>query len=122
MTMEEKIDLILEKMIKVDMIDMLVEKVGVLEKDMKELRKEQDNTNKTLNVVQKDIKELRQDHENMNRALILIEDDTSNKIPALFDGYSFHQQHIEEDEKRLDILENEVDEHSIRISALEQVN
>ena len=58
----------------------------------------------------------------MNRALILIEDDTSNKIPALFDGYSFHQQHIEEGEKRLDILENEVDEHSIRISALEQVN
>lgn len=132
MTMEEKIDLILEKMIKVDMIDMLVEKtnkidmlvekVGVLEKDIKELREEQDNTNKTLNVVQKDIKELRQDHENMNRALILIEDDTSNKIPALFDGYSFHQQHIEEDEKRLDILESEVDEHSIRISALEQVN
>lgn len=125
MTMEEKIDLILEKMIKVDMIDMLVEKVGVLEKDIKELRKEQDNTNKILSVVQviqKDIKELRQDHENMNRALILIEDDTSNKIPALFDGYSFHQQHIEEGEKRLDILENEVDEHSIRISALEQVN
>ena len=81
MTMEEKIDLILEKMIKVDMIDMLVEKVGVLEKDIKELRKEQDNTNKILSVVQviqKDIKELRQDHENMNRALILIEDDTSN--------------------------------------------
>ena len=65
MTMEEKIDLILEKMIKVDMIDMLVEKVGVLEKDIKELRKEQDNTNKILSVVQviqKDIKELRQDH------------------------------------------------------------
>lgn len=119
MTMEEKIDMLVEKTNK---IDKLMEKVGALENDIKELREEQASTNKILNVVQKDIKELRQDHENMNRSLILIEDDTSNKIPALFDGYSFHQQHIEEDEKRLDVLENEVDEHSIRISALEQVN
>ena len=95
MTMDEKIDTLIEKT---------------------------DKLERSLNTVQKDIKELRQDHENMNRALILIEDDTSNKIPALFDGYSFHQQHIEEDEKRLDVLESEVDEHSIRISALEQVN
>lgn len=129
MTMEEKIDLIFDKIEKIDKIDMLIEKTDKLEKslnfvqkDIKELKQEQDNTNKTLNLVQKDIKELRQDHENMNRTLILIEDDTSNKIPALFDGYYFHQQHIEEDEKRLDDLENEVDEHSIRISALEQVN
>ena len=65
---------------------------------------------------------LKQDHESMNRTLILIEDDTSNKIPALFDGYSFQQKHIEEDEKRLDVLEKEVDNHSIRISVLEQAN
>ena len=115
MTMEEKVDMLVEKTNKIDIliektnkIDMLIEKTDKLERN--------------LNLVQKDIKELRKDHENMNRALILIEDDTSNKIPALFDGYSFHQQHIEEGEKRLDILENEVDEHSIRISALEQVN
>ena len=135
MTMEEKIDMLVEKTNKIDMlvektnkIDMLVEKTSkidmLVEKTSKidMLIEKTDKLERNLNLVQKDIKELRQDHENMNRALILIEDDTSNKIPALFDGYSFHQQHIEEDEKRLDVLESEVDEHSIRISALEQVN
>lgn len=109
MTMEEKIDFLMDSFIEMKVkVDSLTDSF----KDMKE----------TMTTMQKDIKELKQDHENMNRALILIEDDTSNKIPALFDGYSFHQQHIEEDEKRLDFLETEVDNHSIRISALEQVN
>lgn len=119
MTMEEKIDWLMNAFMgmqeKVDSlmtmqekVDVLVEKVEKLEEDVKELKAR--------------VAVLEKDHESINRTLILIEDDTSNKIPALFDGYSFHQQHIEEDEKRLDVLENVVDEHSIRISALEQVN
>ncbi len=105
MTMEDKIDSLMDSFVE------MKEKVDTL-MEMKEI----------VTTMQKDIKELRQDHENMNRTLILIEDDTSNKIPALFDGYSFQQKHIEEDEKRLDVLEKEVDNHSIRISVLEQAN
>lgn len=123
MTMEEKIDFLMNSFItmqeKVDWlmnafmgmkekVDVLVEKVEKLEEDVKELKAR--------------VTVLEKNHESMHRTLLLIQDDTSNKIPALFDGYSFHQQHIEEDEKRLDVLENVVDEHSIRISALEQVN
>lgn len=105
MTMEEKIDSLMTMQVKIDLI---LEKVGTLENDVKELKER--------------TTALEKDHESMHRTLLLIQDDTSNKIPALFEGYSFHQQHIEEDEKRLDVLENVVDEHSIRISALEQVN
>ena len=109
MTMEEKIDFFMNSFIE------MKETMTTMQKDIKELKDD-------VKELKDDVKELRQDHENMNRALILIEDDTSNKIPALFDGYSFHQQHIEDNDKRLIVLENEVDEHSIRISALEQVN
>ena len=130
MTMEDKIDFLMDSFIEMKVkVDSLTdsfkdmkETMTTMQKDIKELKQEQDNTNKTLDLVQKDIKELKQDHKNMNEALILIEDDTSNKIPALFEGYSFHQQHIEEDEKRLDFLETKVDNHSIRISVLEQAN
>lgn len=126
MTMEEKIDWLMNAFMgmqeKVDSlmtmqekVDVLVEKVEKLEEDVKELKEDVKELKARVAVLEKD-------HESINRTLILIEDDTSNKIPALFDGYSFHQQHIEEDEKRLDVLENVVDEHSIRISALEQVN
>lgn len=115
MGMQDKVDSLVGMQKKVDSlmtmqdkVDVLVEKVEKLEEDVKELKAR--------------VAALEKDHESINRTLILIEDDTSNKIPALFDGYSFHQQHIEEDEKRLDVLENVVDEHSIRISALEQVN
>lgn len=119
MTMQEKVDSLMTMQ---DKFEVLVEKVGNLEEGFKELRQEQDNTNKTLNLVQKDIKELREEHERMNRTLILIEDDTSNKIPALFDGYTFHQQHIEEHGKRIETLETEVDNHSNRLWVLESSN
>lgn len=116
MTMEEKIDWLMNAFMGMqDKFDVLVEKVEKLEEDVKELKED-------VKELKARVAALEKDHESINRTLILIEDDTSNKIPALFDGYSFHQQHIEEDEKRLDVLENVVDEHSIRISALEQVN
>lgn len=124
MTMEEKIDLILEKADKIDMIDMLIEKTAKIDMLIEKTEKIDMLIEKTdkIDLILEKVGALEKNHESINRTLILIEDDTSNKIPALFDGYSFHQQHIEEDEKRLDVLENVVDEHSIRISALEQVN
>ena len=148
MTMEEKIDLILEKMIefdslskkvdgleektnKIDMlvektnkIDMLVEKTNKIDMLIEKVNMIEKKTDKIdmIDMILERLTALEKDHESMKRILILIEDDTSNKIPALFDGYSFHQQHIEEDERRLDVLENQVDEHSIRLSVLEEIN
>ncbi len=59
----------------------------------------------------------------MNRTLILIEDDTSNKIPALFDGYSFHQQNILRKTKKIRFLRNQKLIKSFnQISVLEQAN
>lgn len=138
MTMEEKIDLILEKMIEFDSlskkvdgleektnkIDMLVEKTNKIDMLIEKVNMIEKKTDKIdmIDMILERLTALEKDHESMKRILILIEDDTSNKIPALFDGYSFHQQHIEEDERRLDVLENQVDEHSIRLSVLEEIN
>ncbi len=123
MTMEEKIDFLMNSFIEMkETMTTMQKDIKGLKDDVKELKDDVKELKDDVKKLKDDVKELRQDHENMNRALILIEDDTSNKIPALFDGYSFHQQHIEDNDKRLIVLENEVDEHSIRISALEQIN
>ena len=100
MTMEEKID----KMFLV---------VTELKEDVVELKER-------VSKLEEDVKELREDYRSMNRTIVLIQEDTSTKIPALFDGYSFHQQHIETNDKRLDALENKVENHSLRLWALEK--
>lgn len=135
MTMEEKIDKILlgvtelkesvarleERVTRLEesvarleeRVTRLEERVTKLEEDVKELKED-------VKKLKDDVKELKESHINMNRNIILIQEDTSTKIPALFDGYSFHQQHIEQNDKRLDFLEDKVENHSIRLWALEK--
>ena len=58
--------------------------------------------------------------ETMNRSIILIEYKVTTEIPALFDGYSMHQQKQEIQQENLTSLNIKVEEHDIRISDLEQ--
>lgn len=109
MTMEEKIDFLINSFME------MKEEITSMKQDITDMQKE-------ITGMKKDIKELKEDVDTMNRNIIIIEDDTSNKIPALFDGYSFHQQHIEEHDKRIDTLEIKVDNHSNRLWALESSN
>lgn len=109
MTMEEKIDFLMNAFMEMkEKVDSLIEITTTMQEDVKELKTR--------------VTTLEKNHESMHRILILIEDDTSNKIPALFDGYSSHQQHIEEHDKRIETLETEVDNHSNRLWVLESSN
>ena len=56
------------------------------------------------------------------RTMLIIEDAVTNKIPALFDGYSMHQQKQEELEEKVESLEEITQTHSIRIAALETIS
>lgn len=51
---------------------------------------------------------------------ILIEHQVMVKIPALFDGYSMHQQKQEILESNINSLDRKVEDHDIRLSILEQ--
>ena len=56
----------------------------------------------------------------MCRSLTLIEDQVMNKIPALFDGYSAHEEKIEQEKSELNSINEKIENHDIRISYLEE--
>ena len=70
------------------------------------------NLNKTVDELNKKV-------EKIDKSVIIIEDKVSNEIPALFDGYSFNYELQKEDQKRINSLEKQIFNHSIRISNLE---
>lgn len=73
-------------------------------------------------LLQKHDKKLKEHDEKFNsieRTLFLIEDAVSNKIPALFDAYQMHQDHQEISDKRIDELEETVENHTVRLISLE---
>ena len=58
--------------------------------------------------------------EKLHRSLALIEDQVMNKILALFEGYSIHQEKIEEAKTDIISIKEKIDNHDIRISYLEE--
>ena len=73
-------------------------------------------------VYEKEMKELKEMMKSFQRTMIIVEDAVTNKIPALFDGYSMHQQKQEELEEKVENLEQVTQTHSIRIAALETIS
>lgn len=59
-----------------------------------------------------DLKELKEMIKSLQEAMVIVEDAVTRKLPALFDGYKMHQEKQER-------LEEKLEEHSIRIFALE---
>ena len=90
-------------------------KKDVYDKDMKEIKA-------ILKGHDEDIKELKEMMKSFQRTMLIVEDAVTNKIPALFDGYSMHQQKQEELEEKVENLEQVTQTHSIRIAALETIS
>ena len=59
-----------------------------------------------------DLKELKEMIRSLQEAMVIVEDAVTRKLPALFDGCKMHQEKQEQ-------LEEILEEHSIRIFALE---
>ena len=56
----------------------------------------------------------------IRQSQVLLEEQIMLKIPALFDGYSMHQEKQEILEKEINSINHNVEDHDIRISILEQ--
>lgn len=87
-------------------IDKLESRMDKLEDRMDKLEIRMDSMEKTL--------------QSICRSLILIEDQVMNKIPALFEGYSIHQERIEASKTEISSINKKVEDHDIRISYLEE--
>lgn len=56
----------------------------------------------------------------IRQSQVLLEEQIMFKIPALFDGYSMHQEKQEILEEKINSINHNVEDHDIRISILEQ--
>ena len=52
------------------------------------------------------VKQIREELNDYSRILLIIEDAVTNKIPALFDKFSMHDDIFEKDEDRIEKVEN----------------
>lgn len=86
--------------------DKIDEKFDKIDEKFARIDKKFDSIDHTLEVIKE--------------SLILIEDQVMFKIPALFDGYSMHQQKQEILEDNINSVNRKVEDHDIRISILEQ--
>ena len=75
---------------------------------------------KRFDDVDKKFKNISDVLESLKQSVILIEQKVTVDIPALFDGYSAHQDIQERQQGEIDSLNKKVDMHDIRISILEQ--
>ena len=102
-------------------------RIDNLEKDMKEVKKDisfmkedMSMMNSRIDNIENVLVSMQKTMESMNRSIILIEHKVTTEIPALFDGYSMHQEKQEIHQENIDSLNVKVEEHDIRISNLEQ--
>lgn len=74
---------------------------------------------KQFDILGNQINKLTDDMQIVKNAVILIEDRITREIPALFDGYSMHQEKQERHDNKINSLNLKVEDHDIRISCLE---
>lgn len=105
----------------------LEEKVDRNSEDIKSLNKSvtvlDEKVDNKVNELNKKIDMLEEkmdkNFEEIRKSLLLIEDCVTNKIPALFDGYTAHQEKIDTTDKEVENIKEVSQNHSIRISVLE---
>lgn len=101
-----------------------------MDKEIKEMLKNHDERIKKLEQIAKETKKTLDEHSktleehteilnSLQRSMVIIEDAVVNKIPALFDGYSMHQEKQEQLETRVEKLEEVSQMHSARLIVLE---
>ena len=66
------------------------------------------------------MEKMSQDMQVTKEAVILMEQKISVEIPALFDGYSMHQEKQERQDNEINSLNVKVENHDVRISCLEE--
>ena len=125
---DERFNKIDEKFEEVDQrfkeIDQRFEKIDQRFEEIDQSFKEVDQSFKKINQTLKrhevEMEKMSQDMQVTKEAVILMEQKISVEIPALFDGYSMHQEKQERQDNEINSLNVKVENHDVRISCLEE--
>ena len=99
---------------------MACEKFDKIDRFQEDTRENFDRMEITFKKIDEKFASIDHNIEVIKESLILIEHQVMVKIPALFDGYSMHQQKQEILENNINSLDRKVEDHDIRLSILEQ--
>lgn len=91
-------------------------------KHLKKIDKTLEEHTKHLKKIDEILEEHTQELKEIKRMLVVIEDAVTNKIPALFDAFSMVSTKQEEQEQKVNYLEEKLENHSMRITALEIIS
>lgn len=107
-----------------EQIDQRFEKIDQRFEEIDQSFKEVDQSFKKINQTLKrhevEMEKMSQDMQVTKEAVILMEQKISVEIPALFDGYSMHQEKQERQDNEINSLNVKVENHDVRISCLEE--
>lgn len=91
-----------------------------IDQSFKEVDQSFKKINQTLKRHEVEMEKMSQDMQVTKEAVILMEQKISVEIPALFDGYSMHQEKQERQDNEINSLNVKVENHDVRISCLEE--
>lgn len=118
---DERFNKIDRKFEKVDQrFEEINQKFEEVDQRFKEIDQSFKEINQTLERHEVEIKKMSLDMQVTKEAVILMEQKISVEIPALFDGYSMHQEKQERQDDEINSLNLKVENHDARISYLEE--
>lgn len=91
-----------------------------IDQSFKEVNQSFKEVNQTLKRHEVEMEKMSQNMQVTKEAVILMEQKISVEIPALFDGYSMHQEKQERQDNEINSLNVKVENHDVRISRLEE--
>lgn len=109
-----------EKFNKIDeRFDKIDKKFEEIDERFEKVDRRFEEVDKRFEELETEIKEMAKGMQVTKEAVILMEQKISLEIPALFDGYSMHQEKQERQECEIDSINNKIASHDARISCLE---
>ena len=115
---------------KLEAIENQVAKIPLLENRMENMENRMENMENRMETMENrmdnmeaqidKISIIEEKVENIDRALTLLESNFADKVPALFDGYTMHQDNQINQQKEIKELKEKVKNNDVRISVLEQ--
>lgn len=117
---DRKFELIDKKFEAIDKkFELIDKKFGVIDEKFESIDKKFVSIDKQFDILGNQINKLTDDMQIVKKAVIIMEDRITREIPALFDGYSMHQEKQERQDNKLNSLNLKIEDHDIRISCLE---
>ncbi len=109
-----KLDVIQKEVAKIPEIQKEVAKIPEIQKEVAKIPEMQKEIAK-IPEMQKQIIELQKETRSISRSVAVIEYEHGDKLKALFDAFTTHTEKMEQQDKRINLCENKLENHELEL-------